>query len=325
MLRKRLVGLCAISALCFAAALSQAQEQPAGEKVELFCKFQKGQRLEYVQKMSMTQTISGMGEMKSEMKFATSQENGLVQEVTEVDDKGTATVQQKFSYIKMKQESMMGTKEFDSTKKEDVEKAKNDPMLKMYVAMLEKPFSLKIDRKWTILEVKGFTELMQELLKDNPLAEILKDAFSDEAMKKALQSLCFLPKDKVGKGDSWTVTYEMSLGLLGSAKVEYKLTFEGLEKVGERQCAKIKLELTKFSLEGGIMSQGEFAIAQKEGSGVIYFDVSDGTLVKSESKMTLVTEMRNPTDLKTPPAERIAQEMTYSMELKEPVKEEPKK
>jgi hypothetical protein len=313
-----------VFALSFAAFPVVAQEQPAGEKMELAWKFQKGQKLEYVQKNTSTtsQNMPGMGEMKQ----SATQESGMVQEVTEIDEKGVATVEQKYSYLKVKQESMGRTTEFDSTDKESLEKAKKDKNLKLYAAMLEKPFSFKIDRNGTVLEVKGFSEMIKEVFKDDPMAqERSKGMFDDEAFKKMLQASYFLPKEKVGKGDSWTTTSEIPMGHMGTLKTEQKFTFEGMEKLGERQCAKMKTELTKLSLEGGMMA-GMFTITKPEGSGTYYFDTANGILVKMETKMTYTMAMEMPAPKEQPaPSVKITSEVTNSMILKEPAKEEPKK
>jgi hypothetical protein len=151
-----------------------------------------------------------------------------------------------------------------------------------------------------------------------------KGMFGDEAFKKTLQTYCLLPKEKVGKGDSWTTTSEIPLGPMGTMKIESKFTFEGMEKLGERQCAKMKSEVTKLSLEGGM--GGMFTISKPEGSGTYYFDTANGILVKMESKMTYTMAMEMPASKEQPaPSLKITNEVTNSMILKEPAKEEPKK
>jgi hypothetical protein len=323
MQRMQLSVFCVVFVLSFAAFSVLAQEQPAGEKIELTWKFQKGQKLEYVQKntSATSRNIPGKGEMKQ----SGMQETGMVQEVTEIDEKGVATVQLKYSYVKVKPEGPQGDRNFDSTDKESLEKAKKEEMWKRYVGMLEKPFSFKIDRNGTVLEVKGFTEMIKEMSKDNPRAqEIGKVMFGDEAVKKMLQTYYLLPKEKVGKGDSWTTTSEIPLGPMGTMKIESKFTFEGMEKLGERQCAKMKSEVTKLSLEGGM--GGMFTISKPEGSGTYYFDTANGILVKMESKMTYTMVMEMPASKEQlAPSVKITSEVTNSMILKEPAKEEPKK
>lgn len=316
MLTRLALGTCALAVVALFAAAVLAQEGTVEEKIELAWKFKKDQKLEYVQSRSSIQTTSGPMQMKS----TGMEEQGTALQVLEVDEAGTATFQQKFTRIKLSQETPMGKQEFDSAKKEDLEKAKEDPDLKIYAAMLEKPITLKMDKNGNILDVKGYEELFTEALKGNPNAEAAKEMFSNDAYKKIAQAgYSTLPAEPVAKGDSWNVKNDIPLGMAGNMKMELKLTLEGTETVGERLCARIKMELVEFALEGGMLAGA--TVSRKDGTGTFLFDIAEGIMVKTETKINFTLSMGNPMD-PTMPGVEIASETTAVMKLKELVKEE---
>jgi hypothetical protein len=169
--------------------------------------------------------------------------------------------------------------------------------------------------------VKGYAKLFEDVLKEDPMAEaMLKEMFSDESFKKMLQlSYSFLPEEKVSKGDSWISKGEFPLAFLGTVKLELKYAFDGVEKVGRRDCARIKMELTKCSFEGGML--GRLTVSKKDVSGLFHLDLTEGIMVKSESKMSMTMEMDNPVD-PTEPGIKLVMGATSIMKLKQPATEE---
>jgi len=106
------------------------------------------------------------------------------------------------------------------------------------------------------------------------------------------------PDHPIRVGESWTKTLELPLpGLRQKGTVEFQNTFESFEKVGDRNCVKIKSDL-RFSLpEGALRPEGVPEGVGKtlglsvtvDGKGTIYqyFDPSVGVMVKGEGKTTL--------------------------------------
>ena len=309
MLKKVLSGFCVIAALCALTVLVLADE---GEKLDLSLKFKKGQKLEYTSTTDMSQTITGMADMKASV----AQKQGLSQEVLEVDEKGVAKVRQKVTYVKVKQDMPMGNQEFDSTKKEDMEKAKTDPNLKTYAALVNKPFTFKIDGKGNVLEVEGYDKIMEEAFKDDPMAEAIKGNFSNEQAKKMLQmNYAAFPKEKVSKGESWTSKAEYPAGTGGTLKMELKYTLAGTEEVGKRTCAKIDIEMTKLTLEGEMANM--MKLSGQKGTGHVYFDLKEHIVITNTFKMSMTMEMDNPMD-PTEPGMKIVMGVTSGMKLKQP-------
>lgn len=313
MLKKALTVSFSLIALCLLTVLVSADE---GEQVDLSLKFQKGQKFEYVSKTDMSQNISGIVDMKASM----SQKQGLSQEVLEVDEKGVAKIQQKVTYSKVKQDTPDGKQEFDSTKKEDMEKAKTDSNLKTYAALIDKPFTFKIDAKGNVLEVEGYSKIMEEAFKDDPMAEMLKDNFSNEQAKKMLQmNYAAFPKDKVSKGQSWTSKSEFPAGTGATMKLELKYTLAGTEDMGKRKCAKIDIEMTGLTLEGEMANM--MKLSGKKGAGAVYFDLEEHVVVSNTFKMSMTMEMDNPMD-PTAPGMKVVLDVDSGMKIKEAATEE---
>ena len=101
-----------------------------------------------------------------------------------------------------------------------------------------------------------------------------------------------LPKDKVGKGDSWKEETKLAMPGVGGAvdiKVKSQNTWESTETIDGRSCAVIK---SKFSVggEGKAEAEGDnpFNIKMKttgEGEGKTSFCVKDGYAAKVQGAL----------------------------------------
>jgi hypothetical protein len=284
------------------------QEPSDKGNTELAWKFKKGQKLEY--------------EMKWQDEKISDGPVRAILEVLDIDKNGVTTIAQKYSSIKSE---AAGKTVFDSAKKEDIAEAKKNPEMKILPAMLDKLFSLKIDRNGLVTEVKGYDELAMEIFKDSKLESftvaLLMERFSDRLYQRIYEGIFpILPKGKVKKGDSWPAKIGLpALAPDSSIWLECKLTFQGMEKMGNRSCAKIVTELTNINHH-----YKHATITSKECSGVYYFDTTEGVLVKSERKISLtIKSTMYPDDPKAPYSTETFSQATF-MELKEPLKETPK-
>jgi hypothetical protein len=304
-------------------AQGETAEMPesGGEKMELVWKFRKGQRLEYVRKhfTSLRQCWD-----EEEVPQTLLREYVVAYEVLDVDEKGIATIRSETSSIKIKKtDGSRGIeKRFDSTRKGDIERARGDSDLRKYVLMLEKPVTFRMDKSGKILEVKGYAEMMEEAYGGRPMSKMIKRMYSNEAYGRKLeQTYALLPKQEVGRGDSWVFTNEIPRDFPKSIQMEYKMTCDGIEKLDKRSCVRIKGELTKFSAESPQMHTWVFA--KKEGSTILYMDPEDGVLVKSEDRITFALDMMP--DDPSSSVFTMVEETVSSSELKEAAKQEPGK
>ena len=138
--------------------------------------------------------------------------------------------------------------------------------------------------------------LSMHFQKDGKMLEMAQS----EAMPKAPFQEVFgqmegiFPDHPVRPGESWTK--ELQLPIEGASQrvaVTFQNTLDSFEKIGDRNCAKIKSVLT-FSLpEGTVAPEGvekkSLGISVKmEGQGKMeqYFDVTEGVVVKTEGTTT---------------------------------------
>ena len=129
------------------------------------------------------------------------------------------------------------------------------------------------------------------------------------------------PDHPVRVGESWTKKMELPIeGAAQKVKADFQNTLESFEKVGDRNCAKIKSVLT-FSLPEGKLNppagENPLGISVKmEGKGELwqYFDVSEGIVVKTEGT-TQTTSTQSLTVPATPKEKAQTLQSVSTMEM----------
>ncbi|HUU28119.1 MAG TPA: DUF6263 family protein [archaeon] len=202
-MRKILLGI----SLFFLALVITAPGLKAGEKIELRLRLQKGEsyNLRNVLEQAVTQTIGGqkvekVNTLRMEYRF----------EVEGLDPDGTASVKTTYQSCAMKMTGPDGGSiEYDSASPTAVD----NPILKIYAALVGKDFRMRITSMGHVREVTGMQAVMKQVLEnldlpDGPqrdgIESYLKNQFGDQAIKEAMDNmLAVYPDQPVGIGDSW--------------------------------------------------------------------------------------------------------------------------
>ena len=160
-----------------------------------------------------------------------------------------------------------------------------------YQDLIGKTISMRIQPDGKLLEVAEASDSVS-----NPFLQQTVSQFQQAYG----QTEGVFPDHPIRVGESWTKTLELTLpGLRQKGTVEFQNTFESFEKVGDRNCAKIKSDL-RFSLPKGAftpegvpegMGKALGLLVTVDGKGTIYqyFDPSEGVMVKGEGKTTLTS------------------------------------
>jgi len=141
-----------------------------------------------------------------------------------------------------------------------------------------------------IAKVEGLKELLDDVLKDNPLAKQFAAGGSEEAMKLGLtEYFPLLPEDRVSSGTRWEVPFEISLDKFGKAKGKRVYVCEGEATVGKRKTIKIRVATEmSFDLD---LDVGEAKVTGKmsitDAKGTIHFDPKQGCVVSLNNEYTL--------------------------------------
>ena len=129
------------------------------------------------------------------------------------DPAGNQRLQMTYDAIQYEQSTMGQQLTYDS---EDPSRTNNPQFEQMYGALLDRPIELIYSDQGQLIEAKGFSEAMDDMLAVLPeeTREAMKNQFGGDAMLQAMKAMTYYypQQDKIKIGDSWTVSNQMALG-----------------------------------------------------------------------------------------------------------------
>lgn len=261
----------ATAAVCCLAATAQAQ-------VQLKWKFQQGQKLnlQLAQDMTIAMAVQGQA-INQKIRMGMD----LAWNVKEVDSQGVATIDQKFSRIRMNMDTPFGKIEVDTDKAEHEGPAAQ--IADQLKPLTQGTITQKMDPSGKVLEVK-LDEKATEALANNPQ---FKEMFGEQGMKEMFgQSMVMLPEKAVNMGETWN----NSLGAktpFGEVKLDSQYTYQGMAEHNGKQMAKIGIKGTmKIAKDEAAPQQPQqqlkLDIKDSNITGTAWFDVDAGRLANSE-------------------------------------------
>ncbi|MEM7198983.1 MAG: DUF6263 family protein [Planctomycetota bacterium] len=180
--------------------------------------------------------------------------------VAAVDDQGTATVEHSIDRIIMKMDNpMMGGISFDSSD-DDADAGPMDRMLDM----VGQTITAKVDGRGQVQDLE--------------LPPALANAGMGLNMEETMgQMMVILPEDKVSVGDTWTSSYDHTMGQMGKVKMNVHNTLTGVD--GDSFTVKQVLNMTMGDNDMGMNANIKDAV----GSAV----VSLGELMPKQMTMDM--------------------------------------
>ncbi len=261
----------------------------ADEPILLKYKLTKGATLIYksAHEMKQTQTING-----TKIENSTAMDTVTTRTVEDVDDQGTATLKTKAVQRKVKAEfGQAGKYEFDSKSTErDTSSMIGAAVTPLLERLTGSEFEVQVNPRGEIVAVKGYAELVADLVKDNPLGSQFAGGGGDAGAKFSEQEAFLVLSEKpVKPGDQWERPFEIDLPSLGKAKGKVTCVFEAYDKVEERRTARLGVT-TDLSFElkveaGGAKVTG--TISTTRSSGTVQFDPEAGRIVSSKNDISL--------------------------------------
>ncbi len=140
-----------------------------------------------------------------------------------------------------------------------------------------------------VKKVNGYTQLLQDVLKDNPIAQRFAGGGSEEAVLSNIQDLFVLfKKEPVKAGEKWDKPYKIKLPGLGEFEGKRTYTFVGPDKVGEIPTLRITIDT---DLTGDLdIDMGTAKVSGKfetdSSSGTVQFDPASGRILSMDSEQT---------------------------------------
>ena len=287
----------------------------AEEGVLLQYKLAKGDKLLHKTSDTMKQTQSIMG-----MKL----ENSAVQEaifsrvVDAVDPDGKVTLKVKAERRKMTADfTGAGKFEFDSKSDDrDTGSQIGGALTPILERLTGSEYQVFLNPRGKVAEVKGFAELIADLIKDSPFAQLAGGGDNTAAKLNEQEWFPVLSDKPVKPGDKWEVPVDMELPKVGKLKGKTTYTCEGLDKVGDRKTVRIGVT-TDHSFElsaeqGGAKISG--TLTTSSSTGTIQFDPEAGRVVSIKRNYAMSGQLSIDVNGMVIPVDN-QQEQTASLEL----------
>jgi len=256
----------------------------ADDGLQLQYKQQKGERIIYRNKSELKQSQTIMG-MTLENTFNTDAVSSATLDGT--DEKGNAQVTIKNERLKVKATiGPLGDYSFDSQSSErDMASMIGVYLTPMLERMSTATYQMVIAPDGDVVEVKGYTELLADLLKDNPFAGAAGSHSNEAAKMQYSEVFPKLPKKPLKVGETWEVNADMPMPGIGKVRGRSVYRYVGPDKVGDRATAKIEVN-GEATIELDIDQAGSKVtgmLTTTAARGTIQFDVAAGRLLSHES------------------------------------------
>ncbi len=281
--------------LLVAGALTFASARADGQTLLRF-QFKEGDKLGYVldQKMKMTTNVGG-----KDIEVNMTQWSEMDWKVLKVVEKESAQIQIDISSVKMSLDGPMGKIEIDSKNMKEQKEPVGAILNQVVQTMAGMEIKLTMNNRGQIKDIV-IPEKVKESLKNLPGAETVGDLFSDDNIKKMVNTGISFPKEPVEKGasekgTSWKENADLKLPM-GRFKGEMEFTYEGpVEKDGQK-LEKILITPT-FRVEPGPDAPFQMKFRKQSGHGHIYFDNAAGKIVDvdMDQQMDITIESNNTT------------------------------
>jgi hypothetical protein len=226
--------------------------------------------------------------MGQKIETATTQEVYASRIVDQIDDKGVATVKAKTERRKVK----INEFEFDSKSTErDTTSAVGAAVTPIFERLTGSEYQILVTPRGQVIDVKGYVELIADLLKDNPLGAQFSGTGGGAAGAKLAEQESFVifSEQAVKPGDQWEDPFDVELPGLGRVKGKLVCVYEGNDEVAKRKTVRIGVTANvsvELNLEsGGAKVTG--TISTTSSSGTVQFDPQAGRIVSSKRSSSL--------------------------------------
>jgi hypothetical protein len=205
---------------------------------------------------------------------------------------GTWEIEQKIIGVKMTIEIGGNKIEYDSQSKEG---GQSNPLGDFFKQLVNSTFTLTVNKKMEVTDIKGRQEFIDKLTKANQQMEpLLKEILTKDSLKQmADPAFSALPNKSVKKDESWTKDSTLNMGPIGKYKTEYKYTYEGKDsKQKDFDRIKVETKLTYIPPDAKGQPQLPFKITKanltsKKSTGYILYDPKTNRVIRSEMELDL--------------------------------------
>jgi hypothetical protein len=145
-------------------------------------------------------------------------------------------------------------------------------------------YSITITPQGKVEKLEGYKEILENILKDHPLASQITGGGSEQAQKDSLAEVFFiLPEQAVKEGDTWEVPFTLDLPKIGKADGKRIYKYEGPANKEDAKIAKISVSMElsfdiDLNMEGAKVTGN---IGTDSSKGEVRFDSEKGQVVSA--------------------------------------------
>jgi hypothetical protein len=293
----------------------------ADESVELRWRWEKGQVYQYLLKHREVRTAAVLDQ---KLATTTETEYELQWTVKDIDDQGTATIEQKLTALRISSNGKDWDFAYDSSRGNEATEEYKKKLIQLYDQVRFTTYRLKLKADGTVAEVHGFDKLLNEIsgnLGTDGLSVLDFEGINlrDDSFGWFLQQLLgTLPRGAVARGAQWSQPVQAKLAHFGELTGKNDFTLGSAVKVGDRSCREVSwkgaqsLE-TSMKWVGNNILRGTLKASKL--TGTMRFDPAAGRLANSEVQAELDGTLKlgpndKPLDLK------VSFQHTLSLEAK---------
>jgi hypothetical protein len=228
-----------IALLLFVAASPVA----SADALDLRWHFSKGQVLKYLFKHREVRKVA-VGD--ANLETTTTSEYEWDWTVQDIDDRGTATLEQKLTALRVNSTGKDFDFQYDSARGNAANEDYKKKLIAFYDQLRFTTYRIQLDRTGRVVQVTGFDKLLREANVGSQIADFYALALHDDTFAWYLQqALGTMPAKSVAVGQKWESVADAKLTDMGrlTGRNQYSLT--GPAKVGDVACQELRVQGTQ--------------------------------------------------------------------------------
>jgi len=266
------LNFCLVLIFCTA---SNGPQHAAAQSSRLNWKFNSGETFQ----QSLKQTIKMSADVNGQMNSSTvDQTIDSTMNIKSVDDRGTATIDHKFTRVQMTVNAPGVPKMVIDSDNDD---APANPLARGVSGLAQAQFLYKMTNSGEIKDVEVTEETMQRF-QAIPGIQQLGEMFSKKSLTQMItQSGTNFPDKELKKGDTWNKNTEIKMPGLGKMLGNSVMTYAGPVSRNGNKLHQIDVDV-KLEVEKDPNAQANLDITNQKASGKLMFDNETGMLVSSD-------------------------------------------
>jgi hypothetical protein len=273
-----------------------SESKPPTGAVELKLKWPAGERIEQDMDMKMTTETTVPG-LPNPVRQDITMGQGYGLTVLQANPDGSHEIEMDFLSARMSAKAgEKTTLDYDSTKTAEAGHA--NPLAQVFGKIVGSKIRYFLNESNEVEHIEGVDELMTRLSSGSTSRDLapLKSTYNEGYFKELMSANRFLPSKPVQPGDTWTVQYELPMGMMGTMVMNIDITFANWEMHGKRNTARLEFQGTIKTKPDSAAKAPGMSISIQDGSmsGVSWFDPELGITIDTTMNQDLKMDIQVP-------------------------------